>query len=695
MGLLARLVNRIFFRDGAQSVVNRLIRRNVGIGSGARLLTDRPRGSRLTSNRLDPISTDALLADAPPPSESAPPLISGFKAFVEGEHRKDRARSEPRSPDNQSPDSFNVAPMLLSADRFDTILKSTPSDLRSQVLVERKEEYSEYLRRLERARKTLVQRLEEVDSVILEAVNERRAIEDQLSAEPRVDEKKSCSRSTTADTLLSGTRPQTTTSTKARFVAGEIPKSMVEDVSDSGDDMDDRGLYEQDDITRLRKLASVYSGHYGGITAIDCDPAMGLLASGSLDTQVRVWDIETTACKYTITSHNDIIRGVQFYDRFLLTASNDSRIRMWDLSMLESVCPQPATMEMQKEYIPSSLLADADLDEVFGRNRSATRPASPNTTLTLQSTTPAVTPTICRRVLPIDLCCENTFIGHADAVTCFQASADGTLISGSADKTVREWDLTTGTLRQTIDITWAISDTQTKRLSGNLKSSFRRNSPWATTGNPLSSTSRSPLPFETQDFDAAARFEAYKRGTEFGDGGFIGALQFYEFALATGTADGFLRLWDLRTTQAHRQMHGHSEPITSLHFDDRSVVTGSLDGTVLLWDLRTGRILQTLAFESGIVTSAQLRKSADSHSSKSYAMECWTATRDNSLHYYKANSMQHISYASDYGYMNSAASKSEISPISAGTAGISRISCLDSESLVCGDDEGIIKLWHI
>ncbi|KAI9502110.1 WD40-repeat-containing domain protein, partial [Coemansia spiralis] len=270
-------------------------------------------------------------------------------------------------------------------------------------------------------------------------------------------------------------------------------------------------------------------GHYGGITAIDCDPAMGLLASGSLDTQVRVWDIETTACKYTITSHNDIIRGVQFYDRFLLTASNDSRIRMWDLSMLESVCPQPATMEMQKEYIPSS------------------------------------------RVLPIDLCCENTFIGHADAVTCFQASADGTLISGSADKTVREWDLTTGTLRQTIDITWAISDTQTKRLSGNLKS-----------------------------------FEAYKRGTEFGDGGFIGALQFYEFALATGTADGFLRLWDLRTTQAHRQMHGHSEPITSLHFDDRSVVTGSLDGTVLLWDLRTGRILQTLAFESGIVTSAQL-----------------------------------------------------------------------------------------
>ncbi|KAI8322932.1 WD40 repeat-like protein, partial [Martensiomyces pterosporus] len=273
-------------------------------------------------------------------------------------------------------------------------------------------------------------------------------------------------------------------------------------------------------------------GHYAAITSIDYDPIQGLVASGSLDTQVRVWDSDTGECKYTISGHGDVIRGVQFYDRFLISASNDSRIRMWDLSMFDSVQPQPSTRILREEY----------------------------------STTPLVSPTICRHVPPLELCCENTFIGHTDAVTCFQAS-EGTLISGSADKTVREWDLSTGSLRQAINVTWAAKE--------------------------------QPVPF------APMAAGGSKRGTDDGDAGFIGALQFYEFALATGTADGALRLWDLRTAQAHRQFFGHTQPITSLQFDDQSVLTGSLDGTSLLWDLRSGRVLQTLTFGSP-VTDVQL-----------------------------------------------------------------------------------------
>ncbi|KAJ2401475.1 Mitochondrial fission protein [Coemansia sp. RSA 2559] len=592
--------------------------------------------------------------------------------------------------------------MLLSPEKFDALVKDTPQELRSRVLNERTNEYGEYIKRLEHARNALIRKLEDIDSRIMQAVGERSAIEERLSVELQMDGRRR-SRSSTANTKSrsqSLARSEISLRNEKWADTDAAPKATVEDVSDEDDGAADDGVYyEQSDTPRLRKLLSVYKGHYSGITAIDCDPVMGILASGSLDTQVRVWDMETTECKHVISGHNDVIRGVQFYERFLLTASNDSRVRMWDLSMLESVRPRPSTKVMQKEYFPSSSRIGKG-DGCEGDRRAD----SPDAIMSLQSTTPAVTPTICRHISPVELCCENTFVGHADAVTCFQAAPGGTMISGSADKTVREWDLTTGAMRQTIDITWAIKDTQSSKLSSSNMAHFsssslqRRNSPWAassaTTAAKNAFSTRPSLPFETQmhTSDEKSGSGSYKRGTELGDGGFVGALQFYDFALATGTADGYLRLWDLRTAQAHRQMHGHSEPITSLHFDDRSVITGSLDGTVLIWDLRTGRVLQSLSFDSGLVSSIKLSPSMNNHSGKSYSVEFWAAARDNLLHHYMASSMQQISYASDHGYLNT---RDNSCVNSTGYSGISRIDLLDNGSLLCGDDEGIVKLWSI
>ena len=47
--------------------------------------------------------------------------------------------------------------------------------------------------------------------------------------------------------------------------------------------------------------------------------------------------------------------------------------------------------------------------------------------------------------------CRQTLAGHTDAVLSVAVSSDGTTaVSGSADKTVRVWDLTTGECRQTL-----------------------------------------------------------------------------------------------------------------------------------------------------------------------------------------------------------------------------------------------------
>ncbi|KAJ2809163.1 Mitochondrial fission protein [Coemansia guatemalensis] len=708
-GFVVELVNKVLFRFGSQPLMRRLFNRNQGLPGGevhqGRLLASGSRPKN-TGKRAAALSASALLSETPL-MEDSPSLLSGFNAVL-GRSSSDQNHSS-RSPSLRP--LPEVAPLDLSPDEFEAMVASTPAAMVREVLYERKNEYSEYLRRLERARKDLVLHLDDLDNRIMQAVAQRKDISERLEVATGAQDGLEGVIDTADLSKGQSASDRPSASTNETFGSASIAKATVEDISDEGDDFDSDGaMYDQSDAPRLRKLVSVCSGHYGGITAIDSDATLGLVASGSLDTQVRVWDAATGKCEHIITGHNDIIRQVQFHDRFLLTGSNDGRIRMWDLSLLDSVKPNESTMVMREEYVvssrPTSRISRAeyeDEDEVENSDSGSDQQlvhGSSRTKMTLQSSTPPMTPSIYRRVSPIELCCENTFLGHDDAITCFEAR-DNTLVSGSADKTVREWDLTSGVMRQTIDITWAARDAQSLRLSGkhsNTASGSRplswnlqqpqqeQQSIWGASSNTRAGLSRTPLPFDS-DIGLSSR-----RGNDNGDGGFIGALQFYEFALATGSADGCLRLWDLRTAQAHRQMHGHSQPITSLHFDDRSVVTGSLDGMALVWDLRTGNVLQKINFD-GAVTSVQLQQRGNSRSS--YSLECWIAARDSSLYHYVVNSMQRVGYKSDYGLVNSSCSKAKIAECASGQSPVTRIRCQDDGMLLSGDADGIVKVWNI
>ncbi len=63
--------------------------------------------------------------------------------------------------------------------------------------------------------------------------------------------------------------------------------------------------------------------------------------------------------------------------------------------------------------------------------------------------------------------------------------------------------------------------------------------------------------------------------------------------LATGDAEGALRVWNLRTGSEIRSYSGHQYAITSVVFskDGRRMLTGSLDQSAILWEVETGRQL--------------------------------------------------------------------------------------------------------
>lgn len=255
--------------------------------------------------------------------------------------------------------------------------------------------------------------------------------------------------------------------------------------------------------TAIREIRA----HQDTITALDFDAPFGTMVTSAMDDSIKVWDLNAGRCIGLLEGHTASVRTLQVEDNFLVTGGMDATIRLWDLS--------------KAHYDPHGSQFDDDEDGIAFEN---------------PDDSPVEPPAGSMRDCPL-----YTLQSHVDEITALHFRND-ILVSGSADKTLRQWDLENGRCVQTLDVMWAAA-----QASAN----FGSDSSWR-------QTSRAPA--QTAHF--------------------IGALQVFETALACGTADGMVRLWDLRSGQVHRSLVGHTGPVTCLQFDDVHLVTGSMDRSI-------------------------------------------------------------------------------------------------------------------
>lgn len=253
-----------------------------------------------------------------------------------------------------------------------------------------------------------------------------------------------------------------------------------------------------------------FQAHNDLITALDFDAPFGTMVTSALDDTVRVWDLNLGRCIGLLEGHHASVRCLQVEDSIVATGSMDASIRLWDLS--------------KAEYSPHEDRIDEEDGEDGGEPTATGSPPPPPHPSSMQD------------------CPMFSLEAHVAEVTALYFKGD-TLVSGSADKTLRQWDLVKGRCIQTLDVLWAAA-----QASSTIGSSDHQ---WRATGR---------MPDATADF--------------------VGALQCFDAALACGTADGMVRLWDLRSGQVHRSLVGHTGPITCLQFDDVHLVTGSLDRSI-------------------------------------------------------------------------------------------------------------------
>lgn len=242
--------------------------------------------------------------------------------------------------------------------------------------------------------------------------------------------------------------------------------------------------------------------HTDMVTAIDFDYPFGTMVSAAMDDTVRVWDLHTGRCSGFLEGHHASVRCLQVEDNIVATGSMDASVKLWDLSRARPAARANRLGKHEREH---------ETDD-----------------------TPAPAPST-----SFEDCFVHSLEAHVDEVTALHFRGN-TMISGSSDKTLRQWDLENGRCVQTLDVLWAAA-----------QASSTGSESWRPSGR---------MPDTSADF--------------------VGAVQCFDAALACGTADGMIRLWDLRSGHVHRSLVGHTGPVTCLQFDDVHLVTGSLDRSI-------------------------------------------------------------------------------------------------------------------
>lgn len=282
----------------------------------------------------------------------------------------------------------------------------------------------------------------------------------------------------------------------------------------------------------------ILQAHTSNVTCLDFDIPFGTMVSASVDDTCKVWDLGRGTCKGELKGHNAYVTSLHMESNLVATGSMDATVRLWDLSLLD--------------------FGDSDTSGDDDEGGSLKKPA---------------------HGADNENYCVETFEAHVREVNAIYFHQD-TLVTGSADKTIRQWDLRSGRCLQTLDVLWATAMTSNTQFaeSGDAWQGHLGNLGHSRINNPMGV----PKPASNAPF--------------------VGALQVFDAALASGTADGVVRLWDLRSGQPQRSLIGHTGPVTCLQFDDRYLTTGSMDHSIRVWDLRTGSIVDAFAYESPITS---------------------------------------------------------------------------------------------
>jgi WD40 repeat protein len=344
------------------------------------------------------------------------------------------------------------------------------------------------------------------------------------------------------------------------------------------------------------KELRVLRGHQGAVYSVAFSPKGDRVVSGSLDGTVRLWDAASGDEARVLRGHKDAVSSAVFSadGERVASASWDKTVRLWDAASGDVLHVlrghQDGVSHVAFSPQDDSTLASASWDKTV-------------------------------RLWDADSERELLVLGgHEDKVESVAFSPDGRrLASASLDETVRLWDAETGrellVLRGHEGEVWSVafSSKGDRVASSSLDETVRL---WdAETGRELlvlrgheggvgsvrfsdddkklvsASWDKTVRLWEVSDSPATSVWRAHE-----GRVNSVALSPKDGRTLATASSDGTVRLRDALSEEPPRVLNGHDGEITSVALspDGSKLVSASLDRTVRLWDVASGKELRTL-----------------------------------------------------------------------------------------------------
>ncbi len=343
------------------------------------------------------------------------------------------------------------------------------------------------------------------------------------------------------------------------------------------------------EVSTGRPLRS-FTGHDKKIASVAFSPDGMMLASGSEDHRIKLWEVSSGRLVRTFSKHSGEICSVSFSPdgKLLVSGSDDKTAKLWEVSSGRLVRSFDG-----EGYLGNCIAFSPDGKMLaWGGNKvlnlwdvnsgQLVRSFEGGRLIAFSPDGKTLATCSTDNNNSIRLWDVNTgrlirsFEGHNVSGYCLVFSPNGKLlVSSNSDNKLLLWDVNTGQLNRSIEgYSYSI-----------LSVAFNPD------GKMLASTSYEET-IKLWDVSTARLIRSY--------GGRFVSVPSVAFSpdgktLASGSEDKTFKLWDTSSGRLIRSFEGHSDSVNSVVFssDGKLLASGSRDSTIKLWDASNGRLIRS------------------------------------------------------------------------------------------------------
>ncbi|XP_057498668.1 notchless protein homolog isoform X2 [Actinidia eriantha] len=353
-------------------------------------------------------------------------------------------------------------------------------------------------------------------------------------------------------------------------------------------------ISDQELVVQLGSYLQKHKGHTEAVLSVSFSPDGRQLASGSGDTTVRLWDLNTQTPMFTCTGHKNWVLCIAWSPdgKHLVSGSKAGELQCWDP---QTGKPSGGPLIGHKKWITGLSWEPLHLKAPCRRFVSSSKDGD-------------------ARIWDITTRkCVICLSGHTLAVTCVKWGGDGVIYTGSQDCTIKVWETSQGKLIRELKghghwvNSLALSTEYVLRTGAFDHTGKQYSSPEEMKKvaleryNKMKGSAPERLVSGSDDFTMFLWEPAVSKHPKTRMTGHQQLVNHVYFSpdgqwVASASFDKSVKLWNGITGKFVAAFRGHVGPVYQISWsaDSRLLLSGSKDSTLKVWDIRTQKLKQDL-----------------------------------------------------------------------------------------------------